>query len=183
MRYLTQIGDPARSYYDSVIVNGNVVVQVTDGVNYAVNGDPYVAADPAGGPGNPRTPVVGEVLLNEFLPAPQTLFTTEWVEVFNTTSSYLDISGMWIDDLSGGGGAPRQIPANTILDPGSYYVMELSSYLNNTGDDVRLLGTDGTTLYDTYTYGSTLYDRSFCRLPNGGAWTSNCTATKGLPNQ
>ena len=127
--------------------------------------------------------MIGEVLLNEFLPAPQTLFTTEWVELYNPTGDYLDISGMWIDDLLNAGGAPKQIPANTILAPGGYYVMEMSSYLNNTGDDVRLLGTDGLTVYDTYTYGSASYDLSYCRLPNGGTWTPNCTASKGLPNQ
>ena len=183
MRYFTQMGDPTRNYYDSVIVNGNVVVQVTDGINYTVNGDPYVATDPAGGPANPRVPLAGEVLLNEFLPAPQTLYTTEWVELYNPTDDYLDIGGMWIDDLSGAGGAPKQIPADTVLAPGGYYFMEMTNYLNNTGDDVRLLGTDGTTVYDTYTYGSIIYDRSYCRLPDGGAWASNCTATKGLPNQ
>lgn len=183
MRYLTQMGDPTRNYYDSVIANGNVMVQVTDGINYTVHGDPYVATDPVGGPGNPRTPVVSEVLLNEFLPAPQTLFTTEWVELYNITGDYLNISGMWIDDLLNAGGAPKQVPADTTLAPGAYYFMEMSNFLNNTGDDVRLLGTDGTTLYDTYTYGSTSYDLSYCRLPNGGTWTSNCTATKGLPNQ
>jgi len=183
MRYLTQMGDPTRNYYDSVIANGNVMVQVTNGINYTVHGDPYVATDPAGGPGNPRTPVAGEVLLNEFLPAPQTLFTTEWVELYNLTGDYLNIGGMWIDDLLNAGGAPKQIPADTILAPGTYYFMEMSNFLNNTGDDVRLVGTDGLTLYDTYTYGSTSYDLSYCRLPNGGTWTSNCTATKGLPNQ
>lgn len=182
-QYFTQMGDPNRNYYDSVIVNGNVVVQVTDGVNYTVAGDPYVATDPSGGSGEPRVPAIGEVQLNEFLPAPQTLFTTEWVELINTTTDQLDISGMWIDDLLNAGGAPKQIPAETILEPGSYYVMEMSSYLNNTGDDVRLLGTDGTTVYDTYTYGSTSYDLSYCRLPDGGAWAAGCTATKGLPNQ
>lgn len=183
MRYLTQMGDPTRNYYDSVIVNGDVVVQVTDGVNYTVNGDPYVATDPTGGSTGPRVPAVGDVLLNEFLPAPQTLYTTEWVELYNTTGNQLDLGGMWIDDLLNGGGAPKQIPAGTILDPGGYYVMEMSSYLNNTGDDVRLVGSDGTTVYDTYTYGSTSYDLSFCRLPDGGAWTSGCTATKGASNQ
>lgn len=183
MRYFTQIGDPTRNYYDSIIVDGNVVVQVADGINFTVNGDPYLAADPSGGPGGPRVPVVGEVVLNEFLPAPQTLFTTEWVELYNPTGDQLDIGGMWIDDLAGGGGAPKQIPAGTILEPGGYYVMEMSSYLNNTGDDVRLLGPDGSTVYDTYTYGSTSYDLSFCRLPDGGTWASGCTASKGLPNQ
>lgn len=182
-QYFTQMGDPTRNYYDSVIVNGNVVVQVTDGVNYTVHGTPYVASDPSGGSSNPRPPVVGEVVLNEFLAAPQTLFTTEWVEIRNVTNAWLDISGMWIDDISGGGGAPKQVPANTILAPGGYYVMEMSSYLNNTGDDVRLLGVDGLTVYDSYTYVSTSYDLSYCRLPDGGAWVAGCTATKGLPNQ
>jgi len=183
MRYLTQIGDPTRNYYDSVIANANVMVQVTDGVNYTVHGTPYVATDPVVTPPAPRTPVVGEVLLNEFLPAPQTTFTTEWVELFNPTADRLDISGMWIDDLLNAGGAPKQIPAATILEPGSYYFMEMASYLNNTGDDVRLLGTDGATVYDAYTYTSTSYDLSYCRLPNGGTWAANCTATKGTSNQ
>lgn len=183
MRYFTQIGDATRNYYDSVIVNGNVVVQVADGINYTVNGDAYVATDPTTGPTNPRTPVVGEVLLNEFLPAPQTLFTTEWVELYNPTADRLDISGMWIDDLLNAGGAPKQIPANTILEPGGYYVMEMSSYLNNSSDDVRLLGTDGSTVYDSYSYSSYSYDLSYCRLPDGGTWASGCTATKGTTNQ
>ncbi|MFA5836111.1 MAG: lamin tail domain-containing protein [Bellilinea sp.] len=183
MRYLTQMGDPTRNYYNSVIVNGNVVVQVTDGVNYTVHGTPYVATDPVVTPPGPRIPAIGEVLLNEFLPAPQTLFTTEWVELYNPTPDRLDISGMWIDDLLNAGGAPKQIPAATILEPGSYYFMEMASYLNNTGDDVRLLGTDGATVYDAYTYASTSYDLSYCRLPNGGTWTANCTATKGTANQ
>lgn len=182
--YLTQSGDPTRNYYDSVIVNGNVVVQVTDGVNYTVNGDAYVATDPDGGtPTAPRKPAVGEVVVNEFLPAPQTLFTTEWIELYNTTADQLDISGMWIDDVAGGGGSPKQIPASTIIEPGGYYVMEMSSYLNNSNDYARLLGTDGSTVYDSYGYGATIYDLSFCRLPDGGAWASGCTATQGAANQ
>lgn len=182
-QYLTQIGDPTRNYYDSVIVNGNVVVQVLDGINYTVNGDAYVATDPSGGSTGPRVPTIGEVVINEFLPAPQTLYTTEWVELYNMTSDQLDIGGMWIDDLLNGGGSPKQIPLGTILDPGGYYFMEMSNYLNNTGDDVRLVGSDGTTVYDIYTYGSTSYDLSFCRLPDGGTWASGCTASKGLTNQ
>ena len=183
MRYLTQIGDPTRNYYDSVIVNGNVVVNVVDGVNYTVNGDPYVATDPLGSVNNPRTPTVGDLVLNEFLPKPQTLFTTEWVELYNPTNDYLNIGGMWIDDILNGGSAPKQIPANTVLVPSGYYVMDMTNYLNNTGDDVRLLGTDGSTVYDAKTYSTSSYDLSFCRLPNGGAWASNCTASRGLTNQ
>jgi hypothetical protein len=61
--------------------------------------------------------------------------------------------------------------------------MEMNNYLNNTGDDVHLLGTNGTTVYDSYTYGNSSYDLSYCRLPDGGTWTSGCTATKGSTNQ
>ncbi|NOZ00030.1 MAG: hypothetical protein GXP40_12655 [Chloroflexi bacterium] len=177
-QYFTQMGDPDRDYHDAVIVNDNVVVQVTDGVNYTVNGDAYVATNP----GAPRLPAVGEVLVNEVLPAPQTLFSSEWVELYNTTGATLDISGMWIDDLLGGGGSPKQIPADTLLGPGGYYVMDTSRFFNNTGDDVYLLGTDGSTVFDSYSYGSATYDLSFCRQPDGGAWAAQCTATKGTSN-
>jgi beta-lactamase superfamily II metal-dependent hydrolase len=183
MRYLTQMGDPTRNYYDSVIVNGNVVVQVTDGIHYTVNGDAYVATDPLGSINNPRLPAAGDVLINEFLPKPQTLYTTEWVELYNPTDDYLNIGSMWIDDILNGGGAPKQIPGSTILAPGGYYVMEMNNYLNNTGDDVRLLGTDGSTVFDAKTYGSIGYDLSICRQPDGGSWASSCTASKGGSNQ
>ncbi|MHB1120696.1 MAG: thermonuclease family protein, partial [Bellilinea sp.] len=99
------------------------------------------------------------------------------------TADRLNIGGMWIDDLLNAGSAPIQIAADTILEPGGYTVIEMANYLNNTGDDVRLLGTDGVAIYDTYSYTATSYDLSYCRLPDGGAWASNCTATKGLPNQ
>jgi hypothetical protein len=177
-QYFTQRGDPNRNYYDSVIVNDNVIIQVTDGVHYTVNGDAYVATNPG-----PAAPSIGDVVINEVLPAPNSIFSTEWIELYNTTSSSLDISGMWIDDIVGGGGAPKQIPANTTLAPGGYYVMDTSSFFNNSGDDATLLGTDGTTVFDSYTYGSASYDLSFCRTPDGGTWAaSKCTATYGSSN-
>lgn len=178
-QYFTQAGDPNRNYYDSVIVNDNVIVRVTDGVNYTVNGDAYVATNP----GAPILPTVGDVLVNEVLPAPKNLFSSEWVELYNTTTDTLDISGMWIDDILGGGGSPKQIPADTFLLPGGYYVMETNSFFNNTGDDVYLLGTDNSTVFDSHTYGRSKSDLSFCRQPDGGAWASSkCVATYGTGN-
>jgi len=173
------MGDPARNYYDSNIVNGNVVVQVTDGTHYTVDGDAYVATSP----GAPVLPSVGDVVINEVLPAPKTIFSTEWVELYNTTNNTLNISNMWIDDILGGGGSAKQIPADTFLLPGGYYVMDTSSFFNNTGDDVYLLGTDGTTVFDSHSYGRASYDLSFCRQTDGGAWaTVKCTATYGSSN-
>lgn len=181
-QYFTQVGDATRNYYDAVIVNGNVVVKTTDGVNYTVSGNAFVATNPTIGPAEPRAPVIGEVLLNEYLPAPQTAFTTEFVELYNTTGERLLIGDMWIDDLLGAGSAPQQIPSGTILEPGSYYVMELTNYLNNTGDDVHLLGADGTTIFDSANYSSITYDLSYCRQPDGGGWAADCAPSKGLPN-
>jgi beta-lactamase superfamily II metal-dependent hydrolase len=180
-QYFTQEGDPDRDYYDAVIVNGNVEIIVTQGLTYTVSGDVYVATDPEPST-TPSKPVLGEVVINEFLPAPQTLFTSEWIEIYNTTGVELDIGGMWIDDLIGGGQAPQQIPLGTYLLPYDYYVIDVSSYFNNDGDDVYLLGTDGATVFDTYVYSSSSYDLSYCRYPDGGVWYSGCIATREAAN-
>ena len=64
-----------------------------------------------------------------------------------------------------------------------YYVMTFSSFLNNGGDDVRFLGTDGTTVYDAYTYTSAQPDMSWCRKPDGGSWSAvQCSPTQGATN-
>ena len=185
--YFPQIGDGTRDYHDAVIVNGNVEVKVTNGVDFTVNGDAYVSTDPVGGGGGgaPRVPNVGEVVINELVASPSVIETSEWVELYNTTSETLDIGGMWIDDIAGGGGAPKQIPAGTLIAPGGYYVMDgFNSFLNNGGDDVRLLSTDQATVHDSYTYGSSTNDTSRCRVTDGGAWVAgNCSpTTKGAAN-
>jgi hypothetical protein len=178
-QYFTQEGDPTRDYHDAVIVNGNVVVQVTNGINYTVNGDAYVATSP----NDPVLPAVGDILINEVLPAPKNTYATEWIELYNATTYTLDISNMWIDDLIGGGGSPKQIPADTFLAPGGFYVMDVNNYFNNAGDDANLLGTDGSTLYDSFSYSQTSYDLSFCRETDGSStWLADCVATYGASN-
>lgn len=180
VQYFTQEGEPEREYYDGMIMDGNVVITVTQGLTYTIFEDVYVATDPSGT--TPRKPEIGEVVINEFLPAPQTLFTDEWIEIYNTTGEELDIGGMWIDDLIGEGKAPEQIELGTYLLPKDYYVIEVSNYLNNTGDEVHLLGTDGVTVFDMHPYSGTSYDLSYCRLPDGGTWNADCTATRGASN-
>ena len=181
-QYLPQMGDPTRNYHDAVIVNGEVIVQVTNnGDDYTVDGDPYTASDPGGGI---RAPNVGEVLINEYLPNnknPQ--HRKEYVELYNTTAEELDISGMWLDDITSGGGSPVQIDPGTTILPGGYYVHEFSSYFNNDGDDVTFLASDGTTVHDSHTYTTSAQNQSYCRLPDGGAWSgSYCSPTKGTAN-
>lgn len=44
--YLTERGDPARNYGSAIIVDGDIVISCSDGVNYRVNGNTYVASGP-----------------------------------------------------------------------------------------------------------------------------------------
>ncbi|HHS97128.1 MAG TPA: MBL fold metallo-hydrolase [Chloroflexi bacterium] len=124
----------------------------------------------------------GEVVINEVLPAPSD--GTEWVELYNTTDTDLDIGNCYIDDIADGGGSPYQIPAGTIIPAKGFWTLDRSSYFNNGGDDVRFLKEDATTVLDSYTYGSTDYDVSWYRSPDGGAWQPEPTSspTKGAPN-
>jgi beta-lactamase superfamily II metal-dependent hydrolase len=135
-----------------------------------------------GGSGETCNVAAGEVLINEILPAPSS--GAEWVELYNTTSSDVDISYCYLDDLADAGGAPVQIPSGTIIPASGFWTRDFSSYFNNTGDDVRFLREDGTTVLDAYTYGTTGYDESWYRLPDGGPWAGLPTTspTKGTTN-
>lgn len=125
------------------------------------------SANPGGGP----SINLGDVVINEYVANS----ATEWVELYNTTGSALDISGYYIDDIAGGGGAPQAIPANTIIPAGGFYTMDLSSYLNNGGDDVRLLDPTQTIVIDTTTYSFATSGYSWYRITDGGSWSAEET--------
>lgn len=171
--YVTNLCDETRDYGAAVLVEGDIILQSSDGVNYTVNGTAYVASDPG----------VSDIVINEIMPNPNSP-NPEWVELYNPTGVAIDISGMWIDDLVGGGGSPKQIPASTTIAAGGYWTMDTSNYFNNGGDDVVLLLPDGTTVVDSYTYGSTSKDVSWYRTPDGGSWAGSATSstTKGAAN-
>jgi len=124
----------------------------------------------------------GEVVLNEVLPAPSS--GSEWVELYNTTGSDVDISFCYLDDLADAGGAPVQIPSGSTVPANGFWTMDFSSYFNNTGDDVRFLKEDAATVLDAYSYGATGYDESWYRSPDGGDWAAYPTTspTKGATN-
>lgn len=124
---------------------------------------------------NPSLPQ--EVMINEFLPAPQSVYTQEWVEIYNPTASPIDLSGYQIDDIENGGSSPYTIPMGTTIEANGYYVVYFSSaILNNTGDDVRLIKPDGTVI-DQVTYSSSSYDQSWYRETDGGIWSVSQDST------
>lgn len=171
--------------------NGDVVLRTTGGgtgytVTYDTGTRTYVAYDEAA----PAPPDPSKVVINEFLMAPRKTNLPEWVELYNPTSQAIDLSGLYIDDLAGGGGAPKQIPAGTTIAANGRWVFEFTSgYLNNTGaESVRFLKIVGgvETVYDSYAYnlGTTQTDKVFHRTGDGGAWcnTISSNVTKGTAN-
>lgn len=152
------------------------IIYTTSGTDFTVNNTPWWQGTDGGTPSN--------VIINEVLPAPQTNYNNEFVELYNPDSSAVDISGYVIDDIVSGGGAPHTIPNGTSIAANGYWVWETNSYFNNAGDDVTLSSASGTQI-DKYTYGSSSYDKSWIRLPDGGAWqsTMSSTPTKGALNQ
>lgn len=174
--YVTNLCDATRNYGTAVIVSGDITLQSSNGLNYTVNGVAYVASDPAG------TGTMSDILINEIMPNPSS-GSPEWVELYNPTAVAVDISGMWVDDIAAGG-SPVQIPASTTIVAGGYWTLDTSNLFNNTGDDVRLLMPDGTTIVDSHTYGNSSKDKSWYRTPSGGAWAGTMTSntTKGAAN-
>jgi hypothetical protein len=45
MVYLTERGDPSRNYGNATIVNDDIVISSSNGVDYTVNGNAYIASD------------------------------------------------------------------------------------------------------------------------------------------
>jgi hypothetical protein len=127
------------------------------------------------------------ILINEFLPDPFSLYTEEWIELFNPLGVDVDISGYVLDDITTGGTNPYTIPADTIISAGGYLVFYQSTTnigLNNDGDTVHYLKPDGTTVLDSYSYGSSTDDVSYGRETDGSStWTTFTTPTPGASNE
>lgn len=131
-----------------------------------------------------------KVVINEYLMAPKDSGPNEWIELYNPTPASVDLGGLYVDDLAGGGGSPKQIPDGTVIAAGSHYVMEFpSGFLNNTGsDEVRYLQMSGgtETVYDStsYSLSSVQYDKVFHRVGDAGPWCTKISVdvTKGAAN-
>jgi len=119
------------------------------------------------------------IVINEFMANPSS--GGEWVELYNRETTDVDISGWQVDDIEGGS-SPTTIPDSTTIAAGGFYVVELSSVLNNGGDTVRLLD-DAGTLVDSYTYASSTAGVSEGRITDGAdTWTTFDTPTPGASN-
>lgn len=126
------------------------------------------------------------VMINEFLPDPNTLYSEEWIELYNPQALDADLSGYILDDITGGGTSPYSIPAGTVIPAYGYIVFYQGATgigLNNAGDTVNLLNPDGSTIVDSHSYSSSADDISYGRETDGSStWVTFDTPTPGAAN-
>jgi len=122
------------------------------------------------------------VLVNECLPAP--VSGPEWIELYNPSSISVDVSGTYVDDMSGGS-SPDILPSGSVVPAKGFLLVNLNGFkLNNTGtDQCRLLNTDQREI-NRITYSSAPSGKSRARMPNGSSTLSwDATPTPGATNQ
>lgn len=118
------------------------------------------------------------IIINEFMPDPSS--GNDWIELYNPGVNDGDLSGYKLDDIDGGS-TPRTIASGSIVPAHGFLAIDVSTILNQSNDSVRLLRPDGTVV-DSFPYSSTVKDRTYGRLPDGGAWYSDLAPSRGASN-
>ena len=120
--------------------------------------------------------------INEFLPDPEGSDEFEWAEIFNASSSALNLSGLRLDDEDGGS-RPYVFPGTTIK-AFDYLVItreESKIALNNSGDSLRLLSPDGEIIWQL-DYDKAPVGQSYNYSELDGEWFWSKTPTAGGQN-
>ena len=122
--------------------------------------------------------IASDVVLNEFQVEPS---ASQWVELYNTSASSVDISG-WIIDDNGSPSTKYTIAQNTILPPNNCLTFTSGNFNFNTAssDSAQLIS--GSTVIDTYSYSKSAGNGvSFGRVPDGtGNWISMSPSSGSL---
>lgn len=124
---------------------------------------------------DPPQPVVqvGEPILNEFVPQPQT-GGNEWVEIKNKGDGPIDLSGWKVDDQEGGS-SPQTIDNGIKVPAGGFFVVTFQNpKLNDLTDSVRLLKPDNSVV-ESYTYNQTIRGQSWSKDSSGNWFLTDHT--------
>ncbi len=117
---------------------------------------------------------------------------TDWVELYNTTSSPVNLAGYYLSD-NATNPTKWQFPAGTTIPANGYLVvwaydttysgaLYASWALSKDGEHIRL-STPDQTVMDSVTFGPQVTNRTVARIPNGtGEFTSSCRPTLGQAN-
>ncbi len=123
----------------------------------------------------------GDVVINEFMADNDTITDPageydDWIELYNTTSNTIDLSGMYLSDNIS---TPTkwQFPTNTTIEANSFLIVwadeddgqegiHAGFKLSAGGESIVLSNTD-TTVLDSISFGTQTTNLSMARIPNG----------------
>lgn len=121
--------------------------------------------------------IPGAVVINEVLIRPHYDWEgtgrvntgDEFIELYNRGPNDVNLRGWWLDDISGSGSRPHDLPNVTI--PAEGYAVFFRTFthigLNDSGDSVRLLAPDGHMIDKIRYLRVRAYNLSYGRLPDG----------------
>ncbi len=128
-----------------------------------------------------------EILINEFLPNPQGSDENEWIELFNSGLSTINLNGLKIQDNSS---TIYTINAEdfftTQIYPNNYFIIERAVSgiaLNNTGGDCVKLLSPTNILIKQVCYNETAINNKSYARKNDNSWGWTEILTKGSQNQ
>lgn len=123
------------------------------------------------------------IIISELYPKPDTSSNDEFIELYNTGTSSINLKGWKLDDKSPGGSAEHVINQDLIIQPNEYLSFDKPTThisLNDTGDYARLIQPDDTVLDETPNYETAKKGYSYSLIDNQWQWSLR--VTKNQPN-
>lgn len=117
----------------------------------------------------------------------------DWIEIYNGSTSTIDLSGMYLTDNLADLGK-WQIATGTFIDPGQHMIFyaddddsqgpdHTNFRLSAGGEAIALVDIDGITVIDSVVFGSQTEDISYGRYPDGSdTWDFHSSPTPGSVN-
>ncbi len=144
--------------------------------------EPFVAPPPP-------PPVQSNVKINEIY-SRGTAANPDWIEIYNTSNTQIDLSGYKIYDIGGQGGTKpkKEFPAGSTLPANGFFVLVVDDTtssgfgLSSDGETVWLENPSGSVI-DNITFPALGVDTSYGRKPDGSnIWDKLSPPTKGARN-
>ena len=129
-----------------------------------------------------------EIVLNEIY-SRGTTADPDWIEIYNSSTSAIDISGYKIYDSGGQSGTKpkKEFPTGSVISPNGFLVIvtddtSASGFgLSSSGETVWLENITGS-IADSVTFSALTVAQSYGRIPDGGVWQIMDTITRGFSN-
>jgi len=120
-----------------------------------------------------------DIVINEVMSRPGN--GEDWIELYNPSNEPVTLHNCVADDVLSGGMSPIEI-ADTVMEPHTFYVVELENGLDTGKDEVYLICSGEVIDFFQYSKGGDM-DVSYQRVPDGGPWSAyQSPSSKGRQN-